>query len=166
MADYAFACPDFRPDNFRSLNKDAIGDWDLTVRPRRSRYPTFAGYHCIYMRYVVPVNIRTSIGVMSSSRMRHLCSGGGLRLRLTLRTSRQSNNAAKRRFVEADQCDSTSPVPFAKIFPFPLYPNQIYIPCRPAPSEGRFAIVTDVGRGMRWTLAVLLTKALACAPPN
>ena len=26
--------------------------------------------------------------------------------------------------------------------------------------EGRFAIVTDVGRGMRWTRMVLLTRAL------
>src|SRR5260370_20071945 len=44
------------------------------------------------------------------------------------------------------------PALFAKIFPFSLYPNQIYIPRRPVPSEGRFAIVTDAGRGMRWTL--------------
>jgi hypothetical protein len=36
--------------------------------------------------------------------------------------------------------------PSAKIFPFPPDPNQIYIDCRPAPTEGRFAIVTDVRR--------------------
>jgi hypothetical protein len=30
----------------------------------------------------------------------------------------------------------------------------------PAPFEGRFAIVTDVGCGMRWTRAALLTRAL------
>src|ERR1700694_5548302 len=29
----------------------------------------------------------------------------------------------------------------------------------PRPNEGRFAIVTDVGRGMRWTRAVPETKA-------
>jgi hypothetical protein len=28
----------------------------------------------------------------------------------------------------------------------------------PVPKEGRFAIVTDVGRGMRWTLIVPLTN--------
>jgi hypothetical protein len=32
----------------------------------------------------------------------------------------------------------------------------------PAHTEGRFAIVTDVGQGMRWTRAALLTRALAC----
>jgi hypothetical protein len=30
------------------------------------------------------------------------------------------------------------------------------------PTEGRFAIVTNVGRGMRWTRVALLTRALAC----
>ena len=30
----------------------------------------------------------------------------------------------------------------------------------PSHTEGRFAIVTDVGCGMRWTLTVLLTRAL------
>ncbi len=38
------------------------------------------------------------------------------------------------------------PAPFAKIFPFPLYPNQIYMHRRPTPLEGRIAIVTDAGR--------------------
>jgi hypothetical protein len=32
----------------------------------------------------------------------------------------------------------------------------------PPQTEGRFAIVTDVGRGMRWTRAALLTRARAC----
>ena len=32
----------------------------------------------------------------------------------------------------------------------------------PVPPEGRIAIVTDVGHGMRWTLAALLTRARAC----
>src|SRR6266852_2104644 len=30
------------------------------------------------------------------------------------------------------------------------------------PLEGRFAIVTDVGNGMRWTQAALLTRARTC----
>src|ERR1035441_9272523 len=32
----------------------------------------------------------------------------------------------------------------------------------PAHTKGRFAIVTDVGLGMRWTRVVLLTRALLC----
>jgi hypothetical protein len=32
----------------------------------------------------------------------------------------------------------------------------------PHPQEGRIAIVTDVGRGMRWTQAALLTRAHSC----
>jgi hypothetical protein len=38
------------------------------------------------------------------------------------------------------------PAPATKIFRFSLHPNQIYIPRRPASTEGRFAIVTDVRR--------------------
>ncbi len=45
-----------------------------------------------------------------------------------------------------DQFDSTCPVLFAKNFRFAAYPNQIYIPRRPAPHKGRIAIVTDAGR--------------------
>jgi hypothetical protein len=48
-------------------------------------------------------------------------------------------------FVETDQCDSTGPVLFAKIFLFPLTPNQIYNSRHPVP-QGRIAIVTDAGR--------------------
>ncbi len=33
----------------------------------------------------------------------------------------------------------------------PPDPNQLYMPAVPPPLEGRFAIVTDVGGGMRWT---------------
>jgi hypothetical protein len=47
--------------------------------------------------------------------------------------------------------DLPCPAPFSKKFSFAPDPNQIYIPHRPVPLEGRFAIVTDVGRGMRWT---------------
>jgi hypothetical protein len=39
-------------------------------------------------------------------------------------------------------------------------PNQNYILAIPSHTEGRFAIVTDVGGGMRWTRMVLLTRAL------
>jgi hypothetical protein len=40
--------------------------------------------------------------------------------------------------------------------------NQQYCDWVPPPLEGRFAIVTDVGGGMRWTQAVLKTRAPAC----
>ena len=64
------------------------------------------------------------------------------------------------RIVEADQGDLPCPAPFAKIFPFQLDPNQHYIPRRPVPREGRFAIVTDAGRdavdaGARHSLRLL-----------
>jgi len=41
--------------------------------------------------------------------------------------------------------------PKSKIFRFAADPNQMHILSRPGPIEGRFAIVTDVGQGMRWT---------------
>src|ERR1700735_5495886 len=48
-------------------------------------------------------------------------------------------------------------------FYFPSDPNQFYIPRHPGPTrQGRFAIVTNVGQGMRWTRAALLTRALIC----
>jgi hypothetical protein len=62
-------------------------------------------------------------------------------------------------FVEADQTDLGCPVPFAKTFRFRSDPNQNYKPRHPVPDEGRIAIVTDVGHGMRWTLMVLLTNS-------
>jgi hypothetical protein len=49
-------------------------------------------------------------------------------------------------FVEAIQRDSTSPVPSAKIFLFPLDPNHFTYCRRLVPPEGRLAIVTDAGR--------------------
>jgi len=42
--------------------------------------------------------------------------------------------------------DLGSPAPFAKIFPFRVYPNHFYIRRRLVPLEGRIAIVTDAGR--------------------
>jgi hypothetical protein len=55
--------------------------------------------------------------------------------------------ARKLEFVEPDQSDLGSPVPLAKIFRFALDPNHLYIHGHPAQTEGRFAIVTDVGAG-------------------
>ena len=40
-------------------------------------------------------------------------------------------------------------------FRLPTEPNQFTDSRRPVPKEGRFAIVTDVERGMRWTRARL-----------
>ena len=37
--------------------------------------------------------------------------------------------------------------------------KSVYILAHPASQEGRFAVVTDVGCGMRWTRMVLLTRA-------
>ena len=54
--------------------------------------------------------------------------------------------ARKANILEADQSDLPRPVLLAKIFPFQLDPNQLYIPRRLVPSEGRIAIVTDAGR--------------------
>jgi hypothetical protein len=43
------------------------------------------------------------------------------------------------------------PAVFAKRFWFASDPNHFYIHRYPALTRGRIAIVTDVGRGMRWT---------------
>jgi hypothetical protein len=62
--------------------------------------------------------------------------------------------------LQADLC-LTGKSPFscpalvAKIFLFSSDPNHRHISGRPASSEGRFAIVTDVERGMRWTRMAL-----------
>ena len=45
-----------------------------------------------------------------------------------------------------DQFDATCPAPFAKIFSFPSDANHFTILAIPSHTEGRFAIVTDVGR--------------------
>jgi hypothetical protein len=45
----------------------------------------------------------------------------------------------------------TCPAVTAKIFRFAIAPNHIYSFRHPGPQEGRIAIVTDVGHGMRWT---------------
>src|SRR3981189_272309 len=58
------------------------------------------------------------------------------------------------------QADLGCPDLSEKIFRFAPRPNQFTDSRRPAPTEGRFAIVTDVGCGMRWTQAVPETRAL------
>ena len=50
------------------------------------------------------------------------------------------------KFLLCDQADLGCPVPFEKIFFFAPDPNQLHIPCRLVPLEGRIAIVTDAGR--------------------
>ena len=59
--------------------------------------------------------------------------------------------ARKRRFRQADQGDLGGPAVSAKINCFAPGPNHPYNSRHPVPQEGRIAIVTDVGRGMRWT---------------
>jgi len=47
-----------------------------------------------------------------------------------------------------------------KNFPLCRFPKSAAYPRHPAPHhKGRFAIVTNVGRGMRWTRVAQLTKA-------
>ncbi len=65
--------------------------------------------------------------------------------------------------MDADRRQASN-VPDGQITDLPVQPHlqkysasrftqiKFYIPRRPVPSEGRFAIVTDVGRGMRWQL--------------
>jgi hypothetical protein len=50
--------------------------------------------------------------------------------------------------VQPDGQISEFPVqpPLQKYFPFRSNANHLFIPRRPVPLEGRFAIVTDVGR--------------------
>jgi hypothetical protein len=49
------------------------------------------------------------------------------------------------------QITDSCPAPLRKIFRFSANPNQLYKSRHPVPREGRFAVVTDVGCGMRWT---------------
>jgi hypothetical protein len=57
-----------------------------------------------------------------------------------------STPARAAEFSEPFQSDLACPVLAPKIFLFPSDPNHRLIPRRPVPNEGRFAIVTDVGR--------------------
>jgi hypothetical protein len=49
--------------------------------------------------------------------------------------------------------------PFCKNILIFRIPDSVYNRRHPVPYEGRFAIVTDVGCGMRWTRAVLQTSS-------
>jgi hypothetical protein len=57
-----------------------------------------------------------------------------------------SRFARTEKILLRDQRDLPCPVPFAKIFLFSADPNQLHIPHRLVPLEGRIAIVTDAGR--------------------
>jgi hypothetical protein len=48
---------------------------------------------------------------------------------------------------------------FAQKYCFSLFWKIVIVSPRPGPQEGRFAIVTSVGRGMRWTLAARAASA-------
>src|SRR5690349_24297133 len=59
--------------------------------------------------------------------------------------------------------------PRRKNISLPFFSNLWFIPAVPRSSEGRFAIVTDVERGMRWTRALVRRTrhprtAKACGP--
>jgi hypothetical protein len=68
-------------------------------------------------------------------------------------------DAPSAQLIQPDQADSIGPVLRAKIIRFRLHPNQIYKRTVPARIEGRIAIVTDVGHGMRWTQMARETNA-------
>jgi hypothetical protein len=102
-------------------------------------------------RTVVPnqqyVCTNQRVGRISTANTPFSATRCGLRQSLTHWLTRLARAG---RFVEPDQCDLGCPVLSAKRFPFLADPNHFYIaPSRP--TEGRFAIVTDVGNGMRWT---------------
>jgi hypothetical protein len=61
--------------------------------------------------------------------------------------------APKNRFCRPSQSHHPCPVLCPKIFHFLFFRIDVYFP-RPASHEGRFAIVTNVGCGMRWARRV------------
>jgi len=71
--------------------------------------------------------------------------------RRTVRQSQPKSLASKQKFHELDQLDHGRHRP-RRNFPISFLPNSCIWSFVPPPSEGRFAIVTDVGGGMRWTL--------------
>jgi hypothetical protein len=83
---------------------------------------------------------------------------------------RRKSRARKWKFAQAFQADLGGPVLERKIFRFALAPNQWFPSRIPHPREGRFAIVTDVGSGMRWTLWLCVDErslkrtAKSCGP--
>jgi hypothetical protein len=61
------------------------------------------------------------------------------------------SSECKTQFIETIQSDLGRPVVTAEIFRFPSTLNRCHLAPSRTPQEGRFAIVTDVGRGMQWT---------------
>jgi hypothetical protein len=59
--------------------------------------------------------------------------------------------ARKQKVSQSFQADLPGPVLREKRILFARDPNQSYNSRHPGPQEGRIAIVTDVGSGMRWT---------------
>jgi hypothetical protein len=61
-------------------------------------------------------------------------------------------------------CSATHGIYFGKSeISLSIGPKSVLYPPPSRPThKGRFAIVTDVGQGMRWTQAALLTRALSC----
>src|SRR3954451_14022430 len=60
-------------------------------------------------------------------------------------------------------------IPLSKNISLPTPPKSVACAARLVPKEGRLAIVTDVGNGMRWTLVARLTNvprrtAKSCGP--
>jgi hypothetical protein len=73
--------------------------------------------------------------------------------RIACRTPKPAKvRAPKRRIREPIQADLGRPVLRRKIFRLARRANHRYLSARPALDKGRFAIVTNVGCGMRWTL--------------
>jgi hypothetical protein len=68
------------------------------------------------------------------------------------------SDARNGRFIEPDQRDLGRPVRLRKIFRFSCRANHLYKLAPSRLTEGRFAIVTDVERGMRWTRMAPLTN--------
>jgi hypothetical protein len=59
----------------------------------------------------------------------------------------------------AGQISKTLSIPLRKNFSLSYSTKSAASNGVPHPHEGRFAVVTNVGCGMRWTLMVLLTRA-------
>jgi hypothetical protein len=81
--------------------------------------------------------------------------------RVTLRSPARKamkTPARKLQFTELIQSDLGRPDPSAKIFRFSRFSIGGFFRSIPPHTEGRFAIVTDVGCGMRWTLWRFKTK--------
>jgi hypothetical protein len=71
----------------------------------------------------------------------------------------RNDGAARSRFDPTGKSLSNFlSIPSDKNISLPTPPKSVACAARLVPKEGRLAIVTDVGNGMRWTLLVRLTK--------